>query len=262
MLELGQIEENLEIGKSYYRIVFRTPGISSEAKAGQFVHVKIFEMPDRILRRPFSICDADAGSLTIVYKTVGEGTEKLSTLKPGAACDLMGPLGKGFSPPSRKDTPVIIAGGYGVAATYLLAKNSPCGIILIGARTKNDLILLDEFKRLGFEIRIATEDGSAGEKGFVTKLLDQILSGEKTETMKFYACGPHPMLMKTGEMLIAKNLDGELSLDHKMCCGVGACFACVEKMKDSKSEDGWRYARTCVEGPVFKASEVYSFSGE
>jgi dihydroorotate dehydrogenase electron transfer subunit len=259
MLENCKILENECIGESYNRVVFSAPGICPKVKPGQFVHVQISNLRDRILRRPFSICDANKkGELTVIYKVVGEGTAVLATLPAGTECSIMGPQGIPFSIPEKNEVPIIVAGGYGSAATYILAKNSPVpGKILMGARTSSDLILIDEFKKTGFEVLLATEDGSTGEKGYVTKLLDGIIKNPPSKNLRFYGCGPHGMLMALGKMLLQNGLDGELSLDHLMCCGIGACYACVVKVKDETRNDGWRYARTCKEGPVFNAKIIY-----
>ncbi|HCE43569.1 MAG TPA: hypothetical protein DET40_08475 [Lentisphaeria bacterium] len=259
MLENCKILKNECIGGSYYRIVFSAPKISPKVKPGQFVHVQIANLRDRILRRPFSICNATAnGELTVIYKVIGEGTEVLSKLVNGTECSLMGPQGKPFTVPAKIHVPVIVAGGYGCAATYMLAMQSPTkGKILIGARTSSDLIMIDEFKKTGFEVLVATEDGSAGEKGLVTKLLGDIMKNPPSKDLSFYGCGPHGMLMAVGRLLLKNSLSGELSLDHLMCCGVGACYACVVKVKDDTKPDGWRFARTCKEGPVFQAAAIF-----
>jgi dihydroorotate dehydrogenase electron transfer subunit len=253
----GEILSNQNLQDDYYKVEFYAPEICAKAQAGQFVHVQIAHLRDRILRRPFSICDVDnQGRLTVVYKAVGIGTENLAKLPAGTVCDLMGPLGKPFTQAKADELPVIVAGGYGSAATYQLSKLAPKGLLLLGARSKKDLILTENFAQNGYEVLTSTEDGSHGEKGLVTKLLEQVISEHKDKKLHFYACGPTGMLMAMGKLLLAEGLDGELSLDHLMCCGVGACFACVVKVK-ADNEDGWRYARTCKEGPVFMASEVY-----
>ena len=259
MLENCRIIKNECIGGSYYKVVFSAPNISPKVKPGQFVHVQIANLRDRILRRPFSICNATPkGELAVIYKVIGEGTAVLSNLGKGTVCSLMGPQGKPFTVPTRKHLPVIVAGGYGCAATYMLAKQAPTkGKILIGARTSADLILIDEFKKTGFEVLVATEDGSTGQKGLVTKLLEEIIKSPPSKNLSFYGCGPHGMLMAMGRLLLKNSLSGELSLDHLMCCGVGACYACVVKVKDETKPDGWRFARTCKEGPVFQATAIY-----
>ncbi len=257
MSHTGEILSNEVLKDKYCRAVFRAPEICEKAEPGHFVHVMIPSMRDRILRRPFSICHAGGSQLTIVYKVVGRGTEELSRLKPGEKCDFMGPLGVPFSLPSDDEIPVIVAGGYGAAATYMISERSKNkGYLLLGARSEKDLILTDDYKHNGFDVRVATEDGAVGTKGLVTVLVKELLEENKGKNLKFYGCGPHGMLLALGELLITNEIDGELSMDQMMCCGIGACFACVVKVKDN-NPDGWRYARTCKEGPVFKASDVY-----
>jgi dihydroorotate dehydrogenase electron transfer subunit len=259
MIENCKILKNEKLGESYMRVVFSAPAICPAVRPGQFVHVQIATLRDRILRRPFSICDTnEKGELAVVYKIVGEGTEVLAALPPGTECSVMGPQGIPFSIPGKNEIPVIVAGGYGSAATYILAKRSPVpGKILMGARTSADLLLTEEFKKTGFEVLLATEDGSAGKKGYVTRLLEEVIQAPPSGNVRFYGCGPHGMLMAMGKTLLQNGLDGELSLDHLMCCGIGACYACVVKVKDDSRPDGWRYARTCKEGPVFNAKIIY-----
>ncbi len=254
----GEIINNNLLYNDYYKVDFYAPEITKNAKAGQFIHLKIAKLEDRILRRPFSICNvSNDGTLTILYKVVGKGTEHLSKLKKCDVCDIMGPLGNPYSPPLDDEIPVVIAGGYGAASTYLLLHNSQQkGYLLLGGRSKDDLILVDEYKKTGSTVLTSTNDGSYGHKGLVTELIPDVLAKNKGKKLRFYACGPMGMLMAVGQQLLKEGFDAELSLDHLMCCGVGACFACVIKVK-ANNEDGWRYARTCSEGPIFKASEVY-----
>lgn len=259
-MKIGEIVSNRILQSEYCEVKFYVPEICVKTRAGQFVHVKIANLKDRLLRRPFSISDvSESGLLTVVYKRVGKGTEALFALPVGTVCDLLGPLGNPYSPPKDDEFPVIVAGGYGSAATYLIAKNSPGkGVLLLGARSKDDLILIDKFTAAGFEVRISTDDGSEGHKGLVTELVDRVIEDNKNKKIRFYGCGPTPMLLALAKMLQDRGYgDAELSLDHLMCCGVGACFACVVKVK-ADNADNWRYARTCKEGPVFKAAEVYT----
>ena len=254
------ILKNARLQGDYFEVVFTAPEIAEKATAGQFVHIRIDERNDNILRRPFSIHSTDpkAGTVSVAYKIVGKGTTAMSRLQSGYEFDVMGPLGIGFSAPQDDVVPVAVAGGYGSAALYLLSRVSKQkGVLLAGARSKDDVILTDRYTDAGFDVRIATDDGSLGSKGVVTSLIPQLLEDYKGRKLFFYGCGPHPMLMALGRMLKEKNLDGELSIDHKMCCGVGACFACVIKVNDPSSADKWRYARSCSEGPVFKLDDVY-----
>jgi len=254
----GEIESNISLDDGYYKVKFYVPEITKKAQAGQFVHIKIAQLADRILRRPFSICNvSETGLLTVLYKVVGQGTEQLAKLKAGDVCNLMGPLGKSYSIPSKDEISVMIAGGYGAASTFMLAKKSlKSGYLLLGARSKKDLILVDEYEKEGVTVLVSTEDGTVGHKGLVTELINDLIEKNSDKKLKFYACGPMGMLMAVGKQLLKLGIDSELSLDHLMCCGVGACFACVIKVK-ANNEDGWRYARTCNEGPIFNASEVY-----
>ena len=256
--EEAEIVGNVPLQGRYFQLVLRAPAIAQDVQPGQFVHVRIPLLTHRVLRRPFSVCDADpnAGLLRIVYKVVGEGTAQLAKLSAGATANLIGPLGHGFTIPSRESFPVIVAGGYGCAAMYLLARRSPVACLcLFGARTATELILVQEFRNLGCEVRIVTDDGSAGGCGPVTSLLHPVLDQPAALPPRIYACGPHPMLRVLATTARQRGLDAEIALDHVMCCGVGACFACVVKCRSDKPE-GWEYVRTCTEGPVFQASET------
>ncbi|MDD5698814.1 MAG: dihydroorotate dehydrogenase electron transfer subunit, partial [Victivallaceae bacterium] len=229
-MNIGEIVSNRILQGDYYAVRFYAPEICRKTQPGQFVHVRIAKLQDRILRRPFSICDvSDDGLLTVIYKVVGKGTETLAALPPGTVCDLLGPLGNPYSLPGTDEFPVIVAGGYGSAATYLLARRCRSkGLLLLGARCAAELILADEFAAAGFEVRPATDDGSCGHRGFVTELIAPVLETNKDKKIRFYACGPTPMLLALAKLLQETGYpDGELSLDHLMCCGVGACFACV-----------------------------------
>ena len=244
---------------AYHRIVFEAPHVTAEAKPGQFVHVRIGEALDHILRRPFSICDADpaTGRLTLVFKTVGAGTERLAGMKPGDVCSILGPLGTSYTLPDEKTFPVIAAGGYGSASTLFLAKMCPRpGILFLGARTESEFILTEEYESLGWRVETATNDGSRGFRGYVTELMESCAGDFPADTM-VYGCGPAPMLYALAKTAAKLGLRCEVSMDQHMGCGVGACFACVIKVVDPGSSDGWRYSRSCKEGVVYPAQEVY-----
>lgn len=260
MSKAGEILKNENLKGDYYSIEFYAPEVAQRARSGQFVHVKIDDSRgDWILRRPFSICNTDPekGTVNVVYKVVGKGTAAMSKVPAGSCCDVMGPLGNGFMP-VQDAVPVAVCGGYGAAATFMLTREcSKKGILLLGARSTADIILTERYEAAGFDVRLATNDGSMGTRGFVTDLIPQLLAERPGEKFCFYACGPHPMLMALAKLLNKLGQDGQLSIDHRMCCGVGSCFACVVKVNDPGSADGWRYARSCSEGPVFKLADVY-----
>ncbi|HJO93275.1 MAG TPA: dihydroorotate dehydrogenase electron transfer subunit [Victivallales bacterium] len=253
--ENAKIIRNKNVKGEYYQIDFYSPEIVKTVQPGQFVHVQVTGLRDKIFRRPFSIFNvSNDGVLSLIYKVVGEGTDVLSKLREGIFCNLLGPLGSSYLLPENNEKALLVVGGYGSAATYLLAKKlNNQGTIFLGARNSSELILIDEYKELGFEVKIATEDGSVGKKGLVTSLLTPYL---EDENLKIYACGPNPMMYAMGKMLVDTELNVELSLDHPMCCGVGACFACVLKVK-ADNKQGWEYARSCKEGPVFNLKDIY-----
>ncbi len=258
-MQYGTILENTNLKGAYYRIRFYHPDIAAAAVGGQFVHVRINTLEAHLLRRPFSIHNTDVNdnSVTVVYKVVGEGTKAMSALKVGDVCDLLGPLGVGYSPIDDDTVPVFVAGGYGSAAMYLTARNArQKGVLMLGARTDADVILDDAYAALDYDCRIATNDGSRGKKGFVTELLDGALKDYADKKLIFCACGPHPMLIALSKLLQEKKLAGEISLDSWMCCGVGSCFGCVVKV-NANNEQHWRYARSCKDGPVFNVNDIY-----
>jgi len=249
-----QIVSNERDTDLYFRLVVRAAQIAPLVQPGQFAHVRILPLKHALLRRPFSIFQASADTLSILYKTVGQGTEVLSRMQPGEELSMIAPLGHGFTVPQPGgETPLLVAGGYGMAALYLLAQRSPQkGIVFVGGRRRVDILCEEEFKALGWEVRVTTEDGSHGEKGLVTHALQAEL-GRRAPGRKLFACGPTPMLKAVGRLAAEFNLPAELSLDEHMCCGIGVCLTCVVPIKTG---DGWEYQRTCAEGPVFDSRQV------
>jgi dihydroorotate dehydrogenase electron transfer subunit len=271
-----QIVSNERDTDSYFRLVLRAPQITPLIQPGQFSHIRVPTMKDALLRRPFSIFQVVGDTFSILYKTIGKGTEALSQMGPGQELSVIAPLGHGFTVPKRGgETPLLVAGGYGMAAMYLLAQRSPQkGIVFVGGRRHVDILCEKEFAALGWDVRVTTEDGSHGEKGLVTKPLQAELrrsrgneaqikkskinqslltSAPTRRKVKIYACGPTGMLKAAGKIADEFNVPAELSMDEHMCCGVGVCLTCVVPVK---AGDGWEYQRTCTEGPVFDSREV------
>ena len=236
---------------------------------GQFAHVRVPTLKDALLRRPFSIFQVSGDTFSILYKTVGKGTEALARMSAGEELSVIAPLGHGFTVPGHGgEIPLLVAGGYGMAAMYLLAQRSPQrGIVFVGGRKRIDILCEKEFQALGWDVRVTTEDGSHGEKALVTKpLLAELRRrrGNEAQTklrtpksefrnLKLFACGPTGMLKAVGKMAEEFNVPAELSMDEHMCCGVGVCLTCVIPVK---ANGGWEYQRTCTEGPVFDARQV------
>ncbi|MDE3066756.1 MAG: dihydroorotate dehydrogenase electron transfer subunit [Verrucomicrobiota bacterium] len=249
-----QIISNERDTDAYFRLVLRAPQIAPLVQPGQFAHVRVTPLKDALLRRPFSIFQVGGDTFSILYKTVGKGTEAMARMRAGKELNVIAPLGHGFTVPRPGgETPLLVAGGYGMAAMYLLAQRSPQkGIVFVGGRRRVDILCEREFAALGWDVRVTTEDGSRGEKGLVTQpLLAELKRGASGK--KLYACGPTGMLKAVGKIAGEFDVPAELSMDEHMCCGVGVCLTCVIPMK---AGGGWEYQRTCTEGPVFDSRRV------
>lgn len=194
--------------------------------------------------------------MAILYKSVGKGTRTLQYLKPGETLDIVGPLGHGFPAPQAGRYPVIVAGGYGMAALYLTARRSAAkGLAFFGGRKAADILCVAEFEQLGWEVRVTTEDGTLGRKGLVTAALDEWIAAEAgSREPEFFACGPNGMLKAVADRAVAAGRTAWISMDTNMGCGVGACLTCVVKVADGSG--GWKWSRSCREGPVFEAREL------
>jgi dihydroorotate dehydrogenase electron transfer subunit len=238
----------------YFRLIVRAPQIAPLVQPGQFAHIRILPLKEALLRRPFSIYQVTNDTLSFLYKTIGKGTEVLARMRPGEDLSLIGPLGHGFTVPQPgAETPLLVAGGYGMAALYLLAQRSPQkGMVFVGGRRRVDILCEEEFRALSWDVRVTTEDGSYGEKGLVTQALLAELK-RSGQNRKLFACGPTPMLEAVGCIATEHGLPAELSLDEQMCCGIGVCLTCVVPIKAGES---WEYQRTCTEGPVFDSRRV------
>ena len=220
-----------------------------EMLPGQFAEVRVDGSATTFLRRPISICNIDIkqNELWLLVAVVGEGTRWMATLKRGDRLNCVLPLGNGFTakPVNR---PLLIGGGVGVAPLlYLGAQLKQNGIeptFLLGARKDTDLLLLDEFRRYG-RVLVTTEDGSAGEKGFVTQ--HSVLTQEHFDCI--LTCGPTPMMKAVARLAHEKDIPCEASLENMMACGLGACLCCVEKTKRGN-------LCVCKDGPVFNTEEL------
>ncbi len=236
---LFTIAENTPLTASVARLRLRgdTSGITAP---GQFVNI---EIPSLYLRRPFSVCDWDAGNLTVLYETVGKGTEKLFTLPLGTELDLLTGLGNGFDLRCAGPTPLLVGGGTGLSPLYGLAKRlleqGAEPRVILGFRSRDDMFALRSFHALGLYPSVTTEDGSFGIRGLVTEAMDLPHS-------YLYACGPEAMLRAVAGRSAA---GAQLSFDVRMGCGFGACMGCTKQ-----TVNGPR--RVCKDGPVFRKEEI------
>lgn len=255
-IENGKVIQHVPIGAGYSVLTLQVPVIAAKAVPGQFIHIRIADLQDAVLRRPFSIYRVEGETLSILYKSVGRGTEALQRLVSGESLSIIGPLGNGFPLPlPEARTPVLVAGGYGVAPLYFLARElQRTGIVFIGGAKAADILLADEFRSIGWKVEVATEDGSLGVKGLVTVPIDAWLKTRKADlTPEFFACGPNGLLKAIGKRAVQDGFKAWLSLDRHMGCGVGACLACVQKVQFDGQET---LVRVCKEGPVFESRDV------
>ena len=241
------IQKKTIVAKGTLEFVLKNDFISHHATPGQFLHILIDGLT---LRRPVSITDLDksSGEVTIVFKIVGEGTKKLATYEPRQSIDVIGPLGNGFDiKDTHQKTVLLIGGGIGIPTLYHLVKrlveNDAKIISILGYQTKESVFYEREFQALG-DTYVVTNDGTHGYQGLVTDVLSKVGSFDT-----FYTCGPTPMLKAVKERL--SNVDGSISLEERMGCGIGACLACV-----IPTSDGEGYRKICQDGPVFHAKEV------
>lgn len=241
-----KIVSNQRIARGVYQMDL-SGDVSEIQRPGQFVNLKLGGL---FLRRPISICDRGEGSLRLIYKAVGEGTERMSSMREGERLSLLIPLGNGFDTSFAGTSPLLVGGGVGVPPLYFLAKElmkeaRECGIetkitVVLGFQSSEDVFYFDAFKALGCEVYLTTLDGSAGRQGLVTDILEEL------EYSYVYACGPEAMLKALCEKA---GTSGQYSFEARMACGFGACMGCTKKTKSS-------YKRICKEGPVFLKEEL------
>lgn len=231
------IVSNKQLTRSIYEM--KLEGDTSMITApGQFINIKLEGF---YLRRPISICDWNENEITIVYKTVGQGTKYMAELTPGTKLDILCALGNGYDMEKIPENPVLAGGGVGVPPMYGLAKALIAGgkrpTVVLGFNTEHEVFYEEEFNALGADVKVVTADGSYGLKGFVTDGFD---------TAEYAcACGPEPMLKAVSE----KAKDGQYSFEARMACGFGGCMGC-------SCETKYGAKRICKEGPVLEQEEI------
>lgn len=234
------IESNVALTDSVYRMVM-SGDTSAIGGAGQFVNVKL---DGQYLRRPISICDYDESTLTLIYKVVGVGTEKMSAMQAGEKLNILTGLGNGYDLSLSGDAPLLVGGGVGVPPLYKLCKllkaEGKKVTVILGFNTKSEIFAEKDFAEIADRVIVTTVDGSYGVKGFVTNALSDI------DYTYVYSCGPLPMLKALAG---ATEVSGQYSLEERMGCGFGACMGCSCKTLLGNK-------RICKEGPVFVKEEI------
>ena len=239
------------IAKQTYDFTIHCPEIAIQSRAGQFVHIRV---PGHTLRRPISICGIDAakGNIRIVFEVRGSGTDEMAKFNVGDQVDILGPLGNGFTLLGSDKKALVVGGGIGVPPMVEVAKhygeNATAGI---GFRSASAVILEEDFTAMGCDVRLCTDDGTRGHKGFVTDMVRQRLSEGAADII--YACGPTPMLKAVAEVAKEYGVRCQVSLEERMGCGIGACLVCACKIAAEKGE---AMKHVCKDGPVFEAETV------
>jgi dihydroorotate dehydrogenase electron transfer subunit len=245
---------------AYWTMSLSAPSIAERARPGQFVNVAV-QAGGTVLRRPFSISRVSkqgpaAGTVDFVFDAHGPGTEWLADRSAHEILDVVGPLGNAFPLPRQKVSCLLVGGGYGVAPLFFLAEELRReGLrvdMIVGAASQERIFNAIEAKRITASVTFTTEDGSFGERGRVTDVLDDVARGCGTGVV--YACGPMPMLRAVAERCEELQLPAQVAVEEHMACGVGVCWTCVVPTRGK--DGGVRMKRSCIDGPVFNGAKI------
>lgn len=273
----AEILENRQLAKDTYLVRFAAPEIARQITPGQFVMLRLAGFNDPLIGRPLALYDtygpdSNPDSLSVVYLVKGKLSTRLATALAGQKLEVWGPLGNGFLPQPTEHL-VLVAGGIGQTPFLAVAQEalgrrrygSPQReggfakrvTFCYGARSADYLTSIEDFDRLGVNVRIATDDGSRGHHGLVTDLVRKTLAEDGSSNAgktRILCCGPEPMMEAVSHLASELGVPCQVSLETPMACGIGICFTCVAKVRDERGE--WDYKRTCVEGPVFDAAKI------
>ena len=234
-----EISENVKIADSVFRMRLR--GDTDGIRTGQFVNILIDGL---YLRRPISVADVEGDILTLIYKVVGQGTERMSLMNIGTRLDVLTGLGNGYDKSKSGTAPLLIGGGVGVPPLYMLAKEliaeGKSVTVILGFNKASEVFYEDEFRALGANVIVTTVDGTRGTRGFVTDAMAGL------DYTYFYTCGPEPMLKAVWRATVTS---GQMSFEERMGCGFGACMGCSCKTLTGNK-------RICKEGPVLEKEEI------
>lgn len=272
------VMENVRLARDTYRVRFACPELARRIVPGQFLMLRLHGENDPLLGRPLALYDTvvdETGrpvGVDVVYLVVGKLTSRLARLSAGAQLDVWGPLGNGFSAEPTEHL-ILVAGGIG-QTPFLALSREALGLrsygdgarrearvgkatFCYGARSAEYLAGVEDFRALGLDVRVSTDDGSAGRRGFVTDVLREVLDAEPAGgSRRIVCCGPEKMMEAAARTARERDVPCRVSLETPMACGIGICFSCVTKVRDERAPQGWDYRRTCIEGPVFDAEEI------
>jgi dihydroorotate dehydrogenase electron transfer subunit len=269
------IIENVQIARDTYRVRFECREIAQRIVPGQFLMIRLADVNDPLLGRPLALYDVvlDAAgqpaAIDVVYLVLGKMSGRWADCGAGTDLDVWGPLGNGF-PPRPTEHLIMVAGGIG--QTPFLALGQEClgsrrygdsghhisaaqkVTLCYGVRTAELAAGVDDFRAAGFDVRLASDDGTIGHHGLVTNLLREALDETAGRNRLVACCGPELMMEAVAEICHAAGAPCWVSLETPMACGIGICFSCVAKVR--QADGGWDYKRTCVEGPIFDAEKI------
>jgi dihydroorotate dehydrogenase electron transfer subunit len=270
-----QVIKNVRIARDTYRVRFACPEIARRIVPGQFVMVRLAGMNDPLLGRPLALYNTvdDAGgspaAIDIVYLTLGRMTTRLASFAAGQELDVWGPLGNGF-PAIATDHLIMVAGGIGQTPFLALgheymglrtfgdparpAARAKRATLCYGVRTAELAAGVPDFESARIDVRLSSDDGTVGRRGFVTDILSDVLQESRDENRLVVCCGPEPMMHAVAELCGRKDAPCLVSLETPMACGIGICFSCVTKVRQADGSSDWK--RTCVEGPIFDAQKI------
>ena len=251
LLERVEVVRNERVAEGVGLLVLGAPRIAATVRPGQFIHLRVSVGADFLLRRPFSVHRVAGGSIEILYQVLGRGTRALSERVSGDVMDAIGPLGRGWRVPEGAAHALLVAGGLGAAPLGMLAEclaeRGVAVSVAQGAPTAERLVAHELFEHVARRVEVATDDGSAGERGLVTAASLRLLGDDTPDVV--YSCGPEAMSRAVAAQALSAGVPCQVSLERLMACGVGACLSCVVTTTDGRK-------RACVDGPVFDATEV------
>ena len=254
---------NAGVAEDFYLARMEAPYIAARAEPGQFVNIEVNAGVAPLLRIPLSVCavDPNAGCIEVLYEDMGPKSRVLSQLRTGVQMRCLGPLRKGFTPPPSGAGAVLVGGGIGVPPMLYwgltLRRRDSRVALLVGARNKGKHLSDELLTPAATVVRRATDDGSLGHAGLVTDLLRDELVGDGEHVV--YCCGPHGMMQAVAALCREREVPCQVSLEEYMACGIGICVGCAVELERAEGADGsgyTRYARICVDGPVFDARRV------
>ena len=251
-----KVKSNVEISKDNYLMTFSSKEIAENSKIGQFLEIKLKDGKGSLLRKPISINNVNEDEITILYKVVGKGTKAMSECKDGEEISVLGPLGNGFPEIEDKEL-LLVAGGIGYGPfTYIMRKFDDFKLFF-GFREEGDFVYREEVEELikSGKAFVTTNDGSCGRKGFITEELDEYLAKDSKNKV-ILTCGPTVMMKAVRDVADKYGVETFISLEEYMGCGIGACVGCAQKIKSPEKKEGWEYKKVCVDGPVFKGSDI------